>query len=262
MKRRILVVDIGNSSTAAGLYQGGRVTRHVRLDTALTNPSRVRALIRRATGGRAIDGAVVASVVPRVNTIWKISIAGTKCLWVHHRLHLGVAISYPHPGTIGADRLANACGAVHRYGDPVIVADFGTAMTFDVITKRDGYIGGIIAPGLPLMFSYLAEKTAQLPLIRPGRFRGRIGKSTRTAMQLGAKWGYRGMVREILVELLKDPALRGARLVATGGYAGWVVDGLKPRMIVDPSLTLYGLGRIYELNSRREASPTGSSGRT
>lgn len=249
MKTWVLVVDIGNSSTAIGLYADGRVARACRLDTHRTTPARVAGLIRRVGRGRKLAGAVLASVVPRVNPIWKKSLAGLRSLWVQHRLHLGVSLSYPRPETIGADRLANACGGVHRYGAPLIVADFGTAVTFDVVTRRAGYIGGLIAPGLPLMFSYLAEKTAQLPHLAPRRVAARVGKSTEEAMQLGARWGYRGMVREILSELRKNPELRRARLVATGGFAGWVVDGLRPRMVVDQELTLYGLGRIFELNA-------------
>lgn len=239
----VLVIDIGNTSTSWGLYARGRITRIARLDTVRCT----KTAIQRALASYRFSSAVLASVVPAAVRVWR-DLLRVPVLAVNPALNLDMPIRYPRPATIGADRIANACGAVARYGTPVIVADFGTAVTFDVVTRKHGYVGGVIAPGLPLMFSYLSEKTAKLPHIAPGPVRGRIGRSTESAMRLGARWGYRGMVREILGELLRHSDLRQAQLVATGGYAGWVVQGLKPRMIVDPDLTLYGLGRIHDLN--------------
>ena len=239
----VLVIDIGNTSTSYGLYSKGRVSRVGRIDTARS----AEAALKRILAGYRAERAVIASVVPKVNKVWARAV-NRPVLWVNHTIQLGVSISYPKPATIGADRLANACGGFEKYGAPLICADFGTAVTFDCVSRDAAYIGGVIAPGLPLMFSYLAEKTAKLPHIKPGATRTTIGRSTEEAMKLGARWGYRGMVREIVAELLKNPALKGATLVATGGYASWVVKGLTPRMIVDQGLTLYGLGRISELN--------------
>jgi type III pantothenate kinase len=241
--KQVLVIDVGNTSTSYGLCRAGRVLRIGRFDTSRTTASYIRRVLR----GYDTSVSVIASVAPHVNPLWEAAIRG-RILWVDHRTRTGVSVTYPQPETIGADRLANACGGFHKYGAPLIVADFGTAVTFDVMTARHGYVGGVIAPGLPLMFTYLAEKTAKLPLIEPGPVRHRMGRSTSEAMRLGARWGYRGMVREILAELMKNPDLKRAKLVATGGYAQWVVRGLKPRMIVDQHLTLYGLGRISELN--------------
>ena len=193
---------------------------------------------------------MIATVVPARGPEWvkalKHFITGPIGL-LDHRSQLGLPISYPKPASIGPDRLANACAGVHRFGSPLVVADFGTAVTFDVITRKGGYEGGVIGPGLPLMFSYLAEKTARLPLLAPRSVPGRIGKSTEHAMQLGARWGYRGLVREVLTELQKHPALRTARWVATGGYARWVVQGMGWPIDVVPELTLEGVGRAFEL---------------
>ena len=252
MSPRVLVVDVGNTSVSAGLYRAGKVSRVRRLEQKDGTPARRLALIRDIVGRSGAAAAVIASVVPRVNSAWAaaIELAGIpELLWIRHDAELGVPVTYPNPQTIGADRLANACGGAARYGLPLIVADFGTAVTFDVVTRRQGYVGGIIAPGLPLMFDYLAEKTALLPHIGPGPVRHRVGRSTTEAMKLGAEWGYRGMARGIVEELLKNPDLRGAKLVATGGYAGWVVKGLRPAMKLDADLTLFGLGRYYELNT-------------
>jgi type III pantothenate kinase len=117
-----------------------------------------------------------------------------------------------------------------------------------VVSADGAYVGGVIAPGLPLMSDYLAEKTALLPRIRlQGKCAG-IGRSTRGAMRIGAKVGHRGMVREITGHLRKAPGMRSARLCATGGYAAWALEGLDIPFVLDPTLTLYGLGRIFEMN--------------
>ena len=148
----------------------------------------------------------------------------------------------------------------------MIVADFGTALTFDVVADN-AYLGGIIVPGLPLMTDYLAEKTALLPHLRLDRYHGIprnlrampvIGKSTRQAMAIGARLGYLGMVREIFIRLSRtlstfaDPPAGGKSrsiyLCATGGYAAWALAGCDLRVRIDPDLTLYGIARIYELN--------------
>lgn len=247
----VLVIDVGNTSVSAGLYRSGRVARVRRLEHRAGRDRSPADLLREVVAGRRIAAAVIASVVPRVDATWERAArraGAARVTWLRHTSRIGIPITYPKPETIGADRLANACGGAARHGLPLIIADFGTAVTFDVVTEREGYAGGIIAPGLPLMFDYLAEKTALLPHIDPGPVRHRVGKSTREAMRLGAQWGYRGMARGILDELLKSPGLAKAKLIATGGYAGWVVRGLEPRMLLDQNLTLFGLGKVHELN--------------
>lgn len=246
----ILVVDVGNTSTSLGLYRGGRIVRQTRLDTVQANVNTIPRAVCRLGATSGWTGAMVATVVPACGPRWIRALAkmiSGPVRQLDHRSVLGLKITYPKPATIGPDRLANACAGVHRYGAPLIVADFGTAVTFDVITRAGGYEGGIIGPGLPLMFSYLAEKTARLPLLKPRRVMPGIGKSTEQAMQLGALWGYRGLVREVLHELQRLPALRRARLIATGGFAHWVTDGMGLPMEVVPELTLEGLGRAFEL---------------
>jgi len=161
-----------------------------------------------------------------------------------HRLEagspLGIGIDYPFPEQIGADRLANAVGVLHRHGAPAIVIDFGTAVTFDVITDAPAYAGGVIAPGLGSMSGYLTRRTALLPefdLVEPA---SAIGKSTIHAMQAGAVFGYRGLVREILAKLTAE--LPGTpRIVATGGDAALIARGVPEIQAVDPDLTLDGL---------------------
>lgn len=248
---RLLVVDVGNSSTSFGLYAGGRVRRQLRVDTHLLKVRKAQALIRELIG-KGVDGAALASVVPAVNDLLCKAIrisAGVQALRVHHALRLGARVTYPDPDSIGEDRLCNLAGAVARYRAPVIVVDIGTATTFDIIQRRKGYTGGIIAPGPALMLEYLAEKTALLPRIDLTPVRQHIGKTTEQAMRIGALHGYRGMVKEITHYLMRRMKNRDITLCATGGYARWVLQGMDLPFIYDKDLTLYGIARIYELNT-------------
>lgn len=236
----VLVVDIGNTSTSLA------VAHRLKLSAVQRTPSGQPALELRTIPKRA----VIASVKPGANPAWEkfLRMQGvTDFLQVNHTVNLGVPVSYPKPETIGADRLANACEAAAGYGTPVIVCDFGTALTFDIVTHSEGYIGGIICPGLPLMFDYLAEKTALLPHIKPVKTTHVVGKSTEEAMRIGAHLGYLGMVKEILARLRKELG-HHAKVCATGGFAGWVFEGWGHAVPVDQQLTLKGLARIAALN--------------
>ena len=152
--------------------------------------------------------------------------------------------NYPHPETIGADRLCDAEAAYHKYGAPVIVMDFGTALTAAVITKDDVWQGGVIAPGFPLMRDYLFERTAKLPRMEMPTTCPKIGKTTIEAMQFGALVGYRGMVREIVTELSANYPDQNFKLVATGGFAPTVLSSLELPFVIDPELTLDGCDLI------------------
>lgn len=239
-KPATLVVDIGNTSTSLAMARG------LKLSSIQRTPSVTPALKLRSIPERA----VIASVNPGVNKSWEKFLKQqgvVEILWVNHTVNLGVEVSYPKPETIGADRLANACEAAADYGAPVVVCDFGTALTFDIVKKKEGYVGGIICPGLPLMFDYLAEKTALLPHIKPVKTKHVVGKSTKEAMTIGAHLGYLGMVKEILAQLRKELG-RGTKVCATGGFAKWVFEGWDHPVPVDPHLTLKGLARIATLN--------------
>lgn len=235
-----LVIDIGNTSTSAGVFRNGRVTNVQHCDSC-----RPELNLRKIP-----ERAVIASVKPPVDARWKryLKKLGVQDVFhVTHKADLGVPISYPKPDQIGADRLANACQAFAACGAPVVVCDFGTALTFDVVKENEGYVGGVICPGLPLMFDYLADRTALLPHVKPIKMSRIIGKSTVEAMRIGAQTGYRGMVREILQDLKKELG-RDMRVCATGGYAEWVLSGGDQSICIDARLTLKGIGRIGELN--------------
>jgi type III pantothenate kinase len=156
-----------------------------------------------------------------------------------------VGIDYPKPQTIGPDRLANALAAKHHFGAPVVVVDFGTAVTFDVVDRRGNYVGGIIAPGLAAMTDYLHEKTALLPRIKIREVKSAVGKSTEHAMLVGAVHGYRGLIRGLVAELKRE--LKSPRLpvIATGGYACLIASKLPEISRIEPDLTLEGLRLVW-----------------
>ncbi|RZO86638.1 MAG: type III pantothenate kinase [Kiritimatiellaceae bacterium] len=241
------VIDIGNTSASLGWYGGERVRRVVRTPSDLSDGVGVRSWLEEVR----VERVVVASVVPGVRARWAELLRASgvgDVLWVDDGCELGVGIDYPKPGQIGADRLANAAAAARWVGLPAVVCDFGTALTFDVIARERGYVGGVICPGLPLMFDYLAEKTALLPRLKPVRSSAAIGRSTEQAMRIGAERGYRGMVREILGEIKRELGVRRLHVCATGGYAAWVLRESGLEMRVEKHLTLLGIGRISDLN--------------
>jgi len=170
-------------------------------------------------------------------------------LWVDSTLNLGVRIDYPKPKSIGADRLANAAAVTGLYGFPAIVVDFGTAVTFDIVSDRRAYIGGVIAPGLEAMTNFLYQRTALLPKLSLKEPRRAIGKSTIEAMLSGAVFGYRGLVREILGRIRAERFPRKkVYTVATGGYAQLIAGRLPEISVVRPHLTLEGLRIVANLN--------------
>src|SRR5215471_2443716 len=203
----IILFDIGNTNTHLGLANSVRIVRQATIPTAAwTNGSGKRLITRFARRAR-IHGAALCSVVPRttplaiktIKQLWDLP-----CLELTPRTLRGVGIQYPRPETIGPDRLANAVAARHHFGAPVVVVDFGTAVTFDVVNRAGRYIGGIIAPGLAAMTEYLHEKTALLPRIKVREIDRVIGKSTEQAMLIGAVHGYRGLIRQLVLELKRE----------------------------------------------------------
>lgn len=200
--------------------------------------------VARCLEGWSYRSVVLASVVPRHLECLRETQEGHEILEISARIPLGVDVDFPDPHSIGADRLANAAAVADRVeGKPIVVVDFGTAVTFDVIDPRPAYVGGIIAPGLDAMRHYLHERTALLPEIDITRPEAAIGRTTVEAMQSGAFHGYRGLVREIL-EQVEDELGAPAKVIATGGYASLIADDLDEVDSVEPYLTLEGLRMV------------------
>ena len=248
----VILVDIGNTHTHVARTDGRKITRRADLLTAdWFKPGGHKAFARFA-GRTPPIGIAVCSVVPRATPrLRKMARGwGSAFFELNARTVSGVGVNYPRPETIGPDRLANAVAAKHHFGAPVVVVDFGTAVTFDVVDGCGDYVGGIIAPGLAVMTDYLHEKTALLPRIKIRDVTQLIGKSTEQAMLIGAVHGYRGMVRELLAGLQRQLRAPRLRVVATGGYAKLVAAKLDVAAI-DPDLTLEGLRLEWEASRMR-----------
>ena len=244
----ILLFDIGNTNTHLGLANSSRVLRQTDLPTAAWFNGKAGALLKNFAGAARLDGAALCSVVPRATPVVRKSI---RQIWKLNALELtpktlrGVGIDYPKPETIGPDRLANAVAARHHFGAPVVVVDFGTAVTFDVVNRAGHYAGGIIAPGLAAMTDYLHEKTALLPRIKIREIQSAVGKSTEDAMRVGAVHGYRGLVRELIMELKRELRTKKLPVVATGGYASLIAAKMPEISSVEPNITLEGLRLVW-----------------
>jgi len=236
-----LLVDISNSFTKVALSSRTRLGRIHRLPT----PSLSADAVRGALGEARWKTVVLSSVVPsKSREARRLAVAG-ELVEIGAGADPGLPIDYPEPSTIGADRLANAVACAGLYGCPAIVVDFGTAVTFDVISARGHYIGGVIAPGLDALTAYLHERTALLPRIALREPTAAVGRSTEEAMLSGAVHGYRGLIAEILRKIRKEAfGRRKPVIVATGGDGGVIARGLPVFDAVDPSLTMQGLRLI------------------
>ncbi|HKP03141.1 MAG TPA: type III pantothenate kinase [Chthoniobacterales bacterium] len=240
-----LLVDISNSFAKIAFATRNRIEKPARHPT---NQLTAKA-IRQILCGRTVATIVVSSVVPQKNKVITAAAGSARTLFLSPKLDLGVGIDYPAPRSIGADRLANAAAVAQLYGYPAIVVDFGTAVTFDVVSAAGNYVGGVIAPGLEAMTNFLYQRTALLPRLKLSEPARAIGKTTRDAMMSGAVFGYRGLVHEILDRLICENFPRKRpRMVATGGYAQLIARKLPEIEAVHPNLTLEGLRIIANRN--------------
>ncbi|MEY2505338.1 MAG: type pantothenate kinase [Verrucomicrobiota bacterium] len=240
-----LLVDISNSYVKAAFATRDRIEKPTRHPTNQLTAKAIRRIMR----GRRVGTIIVSSVVPQKNKAITAAAGSARTLFLNPKLDLGVGIDYPAPRSIGADRLANAAAVAQLYGYPAIVVDFGTAVTFDVVSAAGNYVGGVIAPGLEAMTSFLYQRTALLPRLKLSEPARAIGKTTRGAMMSGAVLGYRGLVREILHRLISENFPRKKpRMIATGGYAQLIARKLPEIEAVHPNLTLEGLRIIANRN--------------
>src|SRR5882762_4181992 len=233
-----LLIDISNSYAKFAFASTKRVSTPARDATRKLSSG----VISRFLGDRKVRRIVVSSVVPAKNSAIAKAAKKTEVIWLDWKLNLGVEIDYPKPQSIGADRLANAAAVAELYGFPAVVVDFGTAVTFDIVSQRRTYIGGVIAPGLEAMTSFLYRRTALLPRISLKEPRQAVGTSTIEAMLSGAVFGYRGLVKEILARINAEQFPRKkVCVIATGGYAG-LTAGRSPEIeVIRPLLTMEGL---------------------
>ena len=247
MPGNYLLIDISNSFTKLAFATRRRISKPRRIPTERLTAASLRRLLRR----HKVDVVAVSSVVPKKNAVVRAAAKRARILWLTPQIELGVGIEYPNPKEIGADRLANAVAVAAFYGCPAIVVDFGTADTFDIVSAKRKYIGGVIAPGLESMTNFLYRRTALLPKLSMREPRSAVGSSTLEAMRAGAVIGYRGLVREILARIKTERFPRQkVHVIATGGYAELISKRLSEIDSVHPNLTLEGLRIVASLNSR------------
>jgi type III pantothenate kinase len=250
----LLVIDIGNTNTSLGVFDGESLTAHWRLTTArarTVDEWGVHARNLFALAGldfKSIDAITIASVVPPLNfTLKRMAEVYFELtpLFIDHTVDTGVPILYQPPADVGADRIVDAVAAIHKYGAPSIVVDFGTATTFDAISAQGEYLGGVITPGIMISSDALFERAAKLPRVEIKRPQKVIGPATVEAMQSGLYHGYVGLVDGILRKMIDE--LGGTpRVIATGGLAPLIATGSELIEAVDETLTLEGLRLVYE----------------
>ena len=247
----LLAIDVGNTQTALGLFDGGRLGRHWRL---ATEPQRTGDELRLFLGGLlALDslvGICLSSTVPTLIRSYEelAGDVGTPLLVLGPGTRTGIAIRYDDPREVGPDRIANAVAARERHGAPCIVVDFGTSTNFDVVSAEGDYVGGVLAPGIEVSMEALFGRAARLVKVDYVAPETAIGKTTESALRSGLVYGFAGQVDGIVERIRDELGDEGTRVVATGGLAELIVPHSRTVEKIDPFLTLEGLRLVWELN--------------
>ena len=253
----LLVIDVGNTNTVLGLYDGDDLIHDWRLRTVVDHTVDEYGMLiynlykNSKVSPKAIKAIIISCVVPPMLHILEPlckKYFNIKPMIVGPGIKTGMPIYYDNPREVGADRIVNAVAAFERYKGDIIVVDFGTATTFDYVSAKGEYMGGCICPGIMISSEALFQKAAKLPRIEIIRPKTVIGKDTVSSMQAGILYGYAGLV-DGLVERIKGEVKSDPKVIATGGLAKIIASETKSIHVVDDMLTLEGLRIIYKRNS-------------
>lgn len=252
----LLVIDVGNTNTVIGVYQGVELKQNWRVHTERDiTEDEFNILAASLVGGSGIDlkkieKTVISCVVPPLVSILDAfcrKYIGRGPVWIDPRSFSGIPILTDNPAEVGADRVVNAVGAFEKYATSLIVIDFGTATTFDAISSKGEYLGGAISPGIAIASEALFQKASKLPRVEilapPERV---VGKDTIASIQSGIIFGHAALVDGMVARMLKEMAST-PRVIATGGFAGLISQVSGSIEAVEPNLTLEGLRVISEM---------------
>ena len=252
----LLVIDVGNSNNVIGLFSGEKLLTHWRIRTEWNRTADEywvlikEFILLNNVEAETIDDIIIACVVPPLVPILQgMAKKYFSCepLIVGPGVKTGISILYRNPSEVGADRIVNSVAAFEKYGGPLIIVDFGTATTFDVVSEKGEYLGGSIFPGIQISLEALFKNTAKLPRVDMTLPEKVIGKSTVESLRSGAVYGFSGMV-EAIVRQIKIELGENAHVIATGGVLDWVTNKTSVIDTLDPFLTLDGLRIIHEKN--------------
>ena len=247
----LLAIDVGNTQTVFGLFDGGALTEHWRIATERhRSGDELGAQYKGFLDLGRVDGISLASTVPQLSSSYH-EFAGrytdAELLELGPGVRTGIVVRYDDPREVGPDRVANAVAATERYGAPCIVVDFGTSTNFDVVSAAGEYVGGVLAPGIEISMDALFERAARLRKVDFVEPPSVIGKTTVAALQSGVVYGFAGQVDGIVTAIRQELGT-DARAVATGGLAELISPHATTIERVDPFLTLEGLRLVWERN--------------
>ncbi len=261
----LLAIDVGNTHTVLGLFDGEDLVEHWRIATEAHRTADEIAVVLRGLlaqhpgpAGADVDGVALCSTVPAVlhemRDMLRRYYGDVPSVVVEPGVKTGVPVLTDNPKEVGTDRIVNAVAAVELYGGPAIVVDFGTATTFDAVSAKGEYLGGAIAPGIEISVEALGSRGAQLRRVELARPRSVIGRSTVEALQAGILYGFAGQVDGVVARMATalvgpDGDPDDVTVIATGGLASLVLDDAAAIDVHEPWLTLVGLRLVYGLNS-------------
>jgi type III pantothenate kinase len=249
----LLAVDIGNTNTVLGVFDGERLVESWRVKTDSRDTADELALAYRGLLHEIpVDGVAACATVPAVLGQLRVMLSryypGLPALVVEPGVRTGVPLLYDNPKEVGSDRIVNALAAYHLYGGPAVVVDFGTSTNFDVVSAKGEFLGGALAPGIEISIDALASRAARLVKVEVVRPRSVIGKTTVEALQSGILYGFAGQIDGLVRRIVAELGGR-ATVVATGGLASLVIEESETIREHEPDLTLIGLRLVYERNT-------------